>query len=107
MSNMGGDTTALHIEGEVLELDRLNHRTKGRIRKAEQAKKRTIQRVNKRNRRLQKLVVRVASTVAVSAGIAMALVLELIAPVLGISLLVAAMLYVSFLVGKHLGRCCR
>ena len=70
MSNMGGDTTAVHIEGEVLELDRLNSRTKGRIRKAEQAKKRTIQRANKRNRRLQKLVVRVASTVAASAGAA-------------------------------------
>ena len=31
----------------------------------------------------------------------------LIVPVLGNSLLVAAMLYVSFLVGQHLGRCCR
>ena len=106
-TNMGGAASAVFVEEEVLELDRLNSRTKGRIHKAEQAKKRTIQRANKRTRRLQKLVVRVASTVAVSAGVAMALALELIAPVLGISMLVAAMLYVSFLVGQYLGWCCR
>ena len=107
LSNMGGDTTAVHIEGEVLEMDRLNSRTKGRIRKAEQKEQLTRKRVRKHNRRLQKLVVRVASTVMAAAGVAMTLALDLMAPVLGISLLVAAMVYVSFLVGQHLGRCCK
>lgn len=106
-TNMGGKASAVWVEEEVLEQSLLNRRTKDRIRKAEQEEKRTRKQVSKHNRRLQKLVVRVASTVAAAAGVAMALAVELMAPVLGISLLVAAMVYVSFLLGQHLGRCCR
>ena len=106
-TNMGGKASAVFIEEEVMEQTLLNRRTKDRIRKAEQEEKRTRKQVSKHNRRLQKLVVRVASTVAISAGVAMAMAVELMAPVLGISLLVAAMLYVSFLLGQHLGRCCK
>ena len=106
-TNMGGKASAVFIEEEVLELDRLNHRTKARIDEAEQEENRTAKRVHKRNRRLQKLVVRVASTVAASAGVAMTLALDLMAAALGIPMLVAAMIYVSFLIGQHMGRCGR
>ena len=106
-TNMGGKASAVFIEEEIMEQSLLNRRTKERIHKAEQKEQRTRKRVRKHNRRLQKLVVRVASTVMAAAGVAMTLALDLMAPVLGISLLVAAMLYVSFLLGQHLGRCCK
>ena len=106
-TNMGGNASAVFIEGEVLELDRLNSRTKGRIRKAELDEKRNVKRDNKRTRRLQKLVVRVASTVTISAGVGIAQAAGLMTAALGIPLLVAAMVYVSFLIGQHMGRCGR
>lgn len=106
-TNIGGNASAVFFEEEVMEQTLLNRRTKERIRKAELEEKRSRKQVSKHNRRLQKLVVRVASTVMAAAGVAMTLALDLMAPALGISLLVAAMIYVSFLVGQYLGRCCK
>lgn len=106
-TNMRGRASAVFIEEEVMEQTLLNRRTKDRIRKAEQEEKRTRKQVSKHNRRLQKLVVRVASTVVASAGVAMTLALDLMAAALGIPMLVAAMIYVSFLIGQHMGRCGR
>lgn len=106
-TNIGGKASAVFIEEEVMEQTQLNRRTKERNRKAEQEEKRTRKQVRKQNRRRQKLVTRVALAVAASAGVVMAEAAGLMAPALGIPLLVAAMVYVSFLVGQHLGRCCR
>lgn len=106
LTNVGGRTTAVHIEEEVVEQTLLNRRTKERIRKAEQEEKRTRKQVRKQSRMRQKLVTRVALMVAASAGVVMAEAAGLMAPALGIPLLVAAMVYVSFLIGQHLGRCC-
>lgn len=106
-TNMGGNTSAVWVEEEVLEQSLLNRRTRERLRKAEKKEKLTRKRVREHSRRLQKLVVRVAAVVAVSAGVAMAEATELMDPMLGTALLVAAMVYVSFLVGQHLGRCGR
>lgn len=103
-TNMGGSASAVFIEEEVMEQALLNRRTKDRIRKTEQEAKRTRKQVRKQGRRTQKLVIRVTLAVAASAGIAMAEAAGLMAPALGIPLLVAAMVYVSFLIGQHLGR---
>ena len=106
-SNIGGNTAALFVEEEVLEQAHLNRRTRERLRKAEKKEKLTRKRVREHSRRLQKLIVRVGAAVAASAGVAMAEATGLMDPMLGTALMVAAMVYISFLLGRHLGRCGR